>query len=72
MTSNTDKSKNVANRKLVWLKVTITNALVFLILVGGFFWLVRDYFHLGKNDFTNSAQVEEFINPINMSHRSLG
>ncbi|MDR2037020.1 MAG: HlyD family secretion protein [Bacteroidales bacterium] len=47
------------------LKVTIINMLVFVAVVGGFFWLVRNYFHLGKNDFTNAAQVEVFINPIN-------
>jgi Multidrug resistance efflux pump len=47
------------------LKIIITNVLVFVVLVGGFFWLVRNYFHIGNNDFTNSAQVEEFINPVN-------
>ena len=46
-------------------KIMITNVLVFVILVGGFFWLVRTYFHLGKDDFTNSAQVEGFVNPVN-------
>jgi len=46
-------------------KIMITNVLVFVILVGGFFWLVRNYFHLGKDDFTNSAQVEGFVNPVN-------
>ena len=46
-------------------KIVITNVLVFTLLVGGFFWLVRNYFHLGKDDFTNSAQVEGFVNPVN-------
>ena len=46
-------------------KILITNILVFLFLVGGFFWLVRTYFHLGTDNFTNSAQVEGFVNPIN-------
>lgn len=53
------------NRKKERIKITVINVLVFVILVGGFFWLVRNYFHLGRNDFTDSAQVEEFINPIN-------
>ena len=56
-----ENSKKMSNR----LKVTIVNLLVFVILVGGFVYLVRNYFHLGRNDFTESAQVEEFINPIN-------
>jgi membrane fusion protein (multidrug efflux system) len=47
------------------LKVTIANLLVFVIVSGTFIWLVRSYFHIGDKDFTNAAQVEEFINPIN-------
>jgi len=59
--SNTENTKKMNNR----LKVTIVNLLVFVVLVGGFFFLVRNYFHIGKNNFTNSAQVEGFVNPIN-------
>lgn len=58
------KSKT-SNKQMVRIKVFTTNILVFLLLVGGFFWLIRNYFHIGRNDFTNSAQVEEFINPVN-------
>ncbi|WP_418894407.1 HlyD family secretion protein [Limibacterium fermenti] len=58
-------NKNIAAKKKTRIKVIATNVFVFLFLVGGFFWLVRNYFHIGKNDFTNSAQVEEFINPVN-------
>jgi membrane fusion protein (multidrug efflux system) len=54
-------SKRLNNK----LKVTVVNLLVFIVLVGGFFYLIRNYFHLGKPDFTNSAQVENFVNPIN-------
>ncbi|MEO9211381.1 MAG: HlyD family secretion protein [Ginsengibacter sp.] len=46
-------------------KVILANLLVFAIVAGGFIWLVRGYFHIGNKDFTNAAQVEEFINPIN-------
>ena len=46
-------------------KVIFANLLVFTIVAGGFIWLVRGYFHIGNMDFTNAAQVEEFINPIN-------
>lgn len=61
MTANNAKSEKAKLK----IKVAITNITVFIFLVGGFFWLVRNYFHLGRNDFTNSAQVEIFINPIN-------
>ena len=50
--------------KIRW-KVGIVNALTFIIVACGFIWLVRSYFQLGETDYTNSAQVEEFINPIN-------
>ncbi|MEA4916934.1 HlyD family secretion protein [Proteiniphilum sp.] len=58
-------SKNRSRKKLMKLKVTIANLLVFILVVGGFFWLVRNYFHIGDRDFTNAAQVEGFVNPIN-------
>ncbi len=58
---NTDRSRKNIHK----LRVAIVNVAVFLFIVGGFFWLVRNYFHIGNNDFTNAAQVEEFINPVN-------
>lgn len=54
--------KETSNGKL---KTTLVNALVFLLIISGIFWLVNKYFHIGETDYTNSAQVEEFINPIN-------
>ncbi len=56
-----NKSKKNTNK----LKVTIVNLLVFVVVTGAFFWLIRQYFHIGNNDFTNAAQVEVFINPVN-------
>jgi len=61
----TSFEKAKANRIKTRINVTVINTLVFLFLVVGFFWLIRNYFHLGRNDFTDSAQVEEFINPVN-------
>jgi membrane fusion protein (multidrug efflux system) len=46
-------------------KTTVINLIVFAIAVVGFYWLVTQYFHLNDDNFTNSAQVEEFINPVN-------
>ena len=59
------KSAKQANKPKSRIKVTLVNLLVFVIVAGGFIWLVRGYFHIGNKDFTNAAQVEEFINPIN-------
>ena len=61
MTTEKSISKKISNK----LKVTLVNVTVFVVLVGGFFFLVRNYFHIGKSDFTNAAQVEGFVNPIN-------
>ena len=64
--ANTSVKKYIYQKKKERLKVTIANVLVFVVVVGGFFWLIRNYFHIGNNDFTNAAQVEEFINPVNV------
>jgi len=61
MTTEKSISKKISNK----LKVTLVNVTVFVVLVGGFFFLVRNYFHIGKSNFTNAAQVEGFVNPIN-------
>lgn len=47
------------------IRSTIANSIVFIILIAGFYWLVREYFHIGDKDYTEAAQVEEFINPVN-------
>ena len=70
VSENTEKTKSIdgfkSKRMHDRLKITISNVTVFLVVVGGFFWLVRNYFHIGNNDFTNAAQVEGFVNPINV------
>ena len=57
--------KNESKRKNNRLKITLVNLFVFIIVAGGFFWLIKQYFHIGNTDFTNAAQVEVFINPVN-------
>lgn len=46
-------------------KSTITNYVVLAIIGFGIYWLVTQYFHIGDKNYTEAAQVEEFINPIN-------
>lgn len=46
-------------------KIIIINVTTFLIIALAFYWLLTKYFHIGDKDYTESAQVEEFINPIN-------
>jgi membrane fusion protein (multidrug efflux system) len=47
------------------IRAIISNIIVFLVIGFGLFWLIREYFHIGNKTYTEAAQVEEFINPIN-------
>jgi membrane fusion protein (multidrug efflux system) len=55
------KKENKKNK----IRAVISNIVVFLIIGFGLYWLVREYFHVGDKTYTEAAQVEEFINPIN-------
>ncbi|ALR29935.1 hemolysin D [Chryseobacterium sp. IHB B 17019] len=55
------KKENKKNK----IRAIISNIVVFLIIGFGLYWLVREYFHVGDKTYTEAAQVEEFINPIN-------
>lgn len=46
-------------------KIILVNMLTFLVVAFAFYWLLTQYFHIGDKDYTESAQVEEYINPIN-------
>ena len=55
------KKQNKKNK----IRVIISNVVVFALIGFGLFWLIREYFHIGDKTYTEAAQVEEFINPIN-------
>ena len=55
------EKKSGSNKKLVF----FTNLSVFLIAVIALFLVVKYYFHIGDKNFTNDAQIEAYINPIN-------
>lgn len=60
---NINPKQNIRRRSKI--KITIINLVTFAIVAAGFYWMVVKYFHIGDQDYTESAQVEEFINPIN-------
>jgi len=70
VSENTDTKKSLADikakRRLDRIKITVTNLVVLIVVVGGFFWLIKNYFYIGNKAFTNAAQVEGFVNPINV------
>ncbi len=59
----TDAAKTRKNGRM---KIMIVNIGVFLVVLAGLIFIVNNYFNLGKKNFTNAAQVEEFINPVNV------
>mgnify|MGYP005988801075 FL=1 len=60
--NNTQTEKKASKNKTL---VLITNILVFIAALVALFFVVRHYFHIGDKNFTNDAQVEAYINPIN-------
>ena len=42
-----------------------TNLLVLLVALIALFLVVKYYFHIGDKNYTNDAQIESYINPIN-------
>lgn len=44
-------------------RIASLTILVFVLI--GLYWVINSYFNIGNNRYTNSAQVESFINPIN-------
>lgn len=58
--SKTHKTKKNSNKK-----AQLINFLVFVLVLGGLFWVVKAYFNIGNDRYTNASQVESFINPIN-------
>ena len=57
------KSKNKTGSHKT--RIIIFNVFSFIIVSLLLVWSVKAYFHVGEDSFTNDAQIEEFINPIN-------
>ncbi len=63
--NNPETAKKVSKNRSNKLRNTIANVVVFAVVIFGFYWLIKEYFNVGKENYTESAQVQEFINPIN-------
>ncbi len=58
--------KQKANKQKTKQKNTkIINILVLILVLFGLYFVVKSYFNVGNERYTNAAQVEAFINPIN-------
>ncbi|NLP58333.1 HlyD family secretion protein [Lutibacter sp. B1] len=59
--NSTDNSTKKNNKKLVF----YINLLVFLVALTALIFVIKYYFHIGDKNYTNDAQIEAYINPIN-------
>lgn len=60
------KEKQKENKQKTKQKKTkIINILVLILVLFGLYFVVKSYFNVGNDGYTNAAQVEAFINPIN-------
>lgn len=46
-------------------RMVYINIAAFVLIAAALVWVLRQYFHVGDSSYTNAAQVEAFINPIN-------
>lgn len=45
--------------------VKIANTIAFIAIAAVLVWAVRAFYHIGEQNFTNDAQVDAYVNPIN-------
>ncbi|MGQ7871052.1 HlyD family secretion protein [Sunxiuqinia sp. sy24] len=58
--NTTKKNKSLSKKRIV-----IANLSLFLLISVLIVWGIREYFHLGDAGYTNDAQIEEYISPVN-------
>ena len=59
-----EKPKN-SNHKNKNVKGKVINMVILVFVLIGLYWVVKSYFNVGNERYTNAAQVESFINQIN-------
>lgn len=59
------ETQKVNKQKTKEKKTKIINILVLVLVLFGLYFVVKSYFNVGNDKYTNAAQVESFINPIN-------
>ncbi|MDO5608611.1 MAG: HlyD family secretion protein [Capnocytophaga sp.] len=64
-TEQPQTAKKTVRKKKTNKRAKIINYLVLVLVFIGLFWVVKAYFNIGNDRYTNASQVETFINPIN-------
>ncbi len=65
MSQQDNKEKNQAPKKNTKGKIKIINTLLLIAVLAGITWAISSFLKIGTDSYTNSAQIETFINPIN-------
>lgn len=63
--SENNKQKRTKRAKKNKSLMVFSNVLVFSIALVALLLVIRFYFHIGDKNFTNDAQIEAYINPVN-------
>ncbi len=58
-------SKGKDTKKKSPIKTIIINLIALTVVLGGLWYMIKAYLNIGTDNYTNSAQVEMFINPVN-------
>lgn len=59
------KNSKKTNKGNKGVKGRVISMIVLVLVLVGLYWVIKSYFNIGNNRYTNAAQVESFINPIN-------
>lgn len=58
--------KNMKNKnRKTKIGLKLANYTILILVLIGLIWVINSYFNIGNKNYTNAAQVETFINPIN-------
>ncbi|MHA6727314.1 HlyD family secretion protein [Chryseobacterium sp. A301] len=65
ISSEMNSKPKMPAKKKIKKKSNLVNILVFILILGGLVFVAKSYYRTGSDRFTNAAQVESYINPIN-------
>lgn len=59
------RGANRTKKKTSGIGIKMINYLILVLVLAGLYWVVKSYFNIGNDKYTNASQVESFINPVN-------
>ena len=59
------KNSKKPNKGNKGVKGRVISMIVLVLVLVGLYWVIKSYFNIGNNRYTNAAQIESFINPVN-------